>query len=491
MSLGPPRIDRIACRTYICENFSGAGIPPVTLLSIELSRFRNFPGLGLSLDARGAVLEAPNGQGKTNFLEAVHYLNLFRSFRAAPDSELVRFGESGFRVRGEVEKADGRRRAVAAALEGTRKRVLIDGRPSRPAEHIGSVLSVILSPGDIRLVQGSPAGRRRYLDVILALSSRRYLRALQEYRRVLQQRNRVLQTGRAALQPALLEPWTEGLVRHGGVILEERRRFLDRWAARLGEISARIAGSSDGALGWRYESTVEIPPAGPEESDPEDLEPAGARSPTAAVVAVLGSAAGGAYMPPEGAGQRADARGSLRPPDVPRAPRPESVDAGSADGRFGDLSSERDGGFRAGAADRASAAAESALRVELERRAPLERRRGLTLAGPHRDDFSIRAPGGAGVDRDLRRYGSQGEQRTAALALRFLESEVLGRERGELPIVLLDDVFSELDPQRSRELLGFLAPAQQVFLTTPRPLASDLDLDLPRYRVVSGSLHPA
>lgn len=463
----------------------------MTLLSIELARFRNFPALGLSLDPRGAVLEAPNGQGKTNFLEAVHYLNLFRSFRAAPDAELVRFGESGFRVRGEVERADGRRRAVAVALEGTRKRLAIDGRPSRPAEHIGTALSVILSPGDIRLVQGSPAGRRRYLDVILALSSRRYLRALQEYRRVLQQRNRVLQTGRAALQPALLEPWTEGLARHGGVILEERRRFLERWAGRLGEISARIAGARAGALTWRYESTVELAPRGAEELQPDDLEPAGSRSSTAAVVAVLGSA-GGAATRPDGAGQRADARGSLQRPHVRQAPAPETGVAGHANAELGgDRSGDGDNGYTGSPAGAALAAAESALRIELERRAPMERRRGLTLAGPHRDDFSIRASGEAGVDRDLRKYGSQGEQRTAALALRFLESEVLGRERGELPIVLLDDVFSELDPQRSRELLGFLAPEQQVFLTTPRPLASDLDLDLPRYRVASGTLHPA
>jgi DNA replication and repair protein RecF len=386
----------------------------VTLLSIELERFRNFPSLSLELDPRGGVLEAPNGRGKTNFLEAVHYLNLFRSFRGVPDSELPTFGENGFLVRGEVEGLDGRRRRVGVALDGGRKRLSVDGRPGRPADHAGTALSVVLGPSDIRLVQGSPARRRRWLDVLLALSSKPYLRAFQAYSRALRQRNRVLLSAPAG-DPALLAPWTDQLVAHGAVLIRSRRRFLDEWRPRFAEISARLAGDAASALAWRYESAVE----------PLD----------------------------------------------------------DSDAAVGD-----------------------ALRRELDRRAAVERRRGATLAGPHRDDVAIlarvsRAPAGSprsdgqdgngggparGAERDLRAFGSQGEQRTAALALRFVETEVLASEREEPPVVLLDDVFSELDPHRSRELLGFLAPGRQVFLTTPRPLALELPIELPRYTVEDG-----
>jgi DNA replication and repair protein RecF len=424
----------------------------VTLLSIELERFRNFPSLSLELDPRGAVLEAPNGRGKTNFLEAIHYLNLFRSFRGVPDSELASFGGSGFLVRGEVQGRDGRRRRVGVALDAGRKRLSVDGRPGRPADHVGTALSVILGPADIRLVQGSPTRRRRWLDVLLALSSKTYLRAFQASSRALRQRNRVLLSAPAG-DPALLAPWTEQLVTHGAVLIDRRRGFLDEWRPRFAEISARLAGDPAAALDWRYESAVEP-------------------------------------------------------------------------------------------LDETEAAAGDALRRELERRADLERRRGATLAGPHRDDVAIVAgaagvkgngagaarsavsledgtdpfgsrnaraagtaavgdagedpgdpgragprgngSGRAGTERDLRVFGSQGEQRTAALALRFLETEVLTREREEPPVVLLDDVFSELDPHRCRELLGFLAPGRQVFLTTPRPLALELPFELPRYTVESG-----
>ena len=232
------------------------------LRSIELESFRNLKAQGFSLHPRGGVLEAPNGRGKTNFLEALHYLTLFRSFRGARDAELPTFGARSFHLRGEAlpgdpnvaADGDSRTRSVGVSVEGARKRVAVDGRVVRPVEQIGAMLTVILSPVDIRLVQGSPARRRKYLDILLSLCSRRYLRSLQEYRRVLKQRNRVLQTGRGVSQLALLEPWTEQLVRHGALLLAERTRFFAIWAPRLAEIGERLAGGSAGRVTWRYES---------------------------------------------------------------------------------------------------------------------------------------------------------------------------------------------------------------------------------------------
>ncbi len=423
------------------------------LLSLELQGFRNFTSLSLPLDSRGAVLEAPNGRGKTNFLEAIHYLSLFRSFRGAPDSEVASFGTRSFVLHGELTREGDRRTGIGVAVDGAKKRLAVDGRAGRPAEHVGTALSVVLCPEDIRLVQGSPGRRRRYLDVVLALSSARYFHALQEYRRVLRHRNSVLQSGTQA-DVALLEPWTEGLLRHGAVILRERLRFLTRWGPRFAEISAQLAGTSAGALSWRYESSSL--PAG------EAVE-ASLRQ----VVSV---------EQPVSIGQ-AEASGMLALPDQDGGPASYQPAARRPSADFPDAPGLDD--------------VTAALRAELERRAWLERRRGVTLVGPHRDDLSFHSLEPSGAERDLRKFGSQGEQRTAALSLRFLELEVLSHERGELPVVLLDDVFSELDPRRSRELLGFLAPGQQVFLTTPKPLALDTSLDLPRYTIAEGAVRAA
>jgi len=104
---------------------------------------------------------------------------------------------------------------------------------------------------------------------------------------------------------------------------------------------------------------------------------------------------------------------------------------------------------------------EATFREELERQFAYELQRGATQVGPHRDDVEITANG-----RSLRRYGSQGQQRTAALSLKLAEAQVIGQRRGELPILLLDDCFSELDNRRARWLLELLGSFPQVLVTS-------------------------
>jgi DNA replication and repair protein RecF len=109
---------------------------------------------------------------------------------------------------------------------------------------------------------------------------------------------------------------------------------------------------------------------------------------------------------------------------------------------------------------------------ELERRLPRDLERAVTGAGPHLRDASITA--GA---RELRGFGSQGEQRTAVLALVLAEAELLADRRGEPPLLLLDDVFSELDTERRGALLDQLpASAQTVITATHRPGVAEPNL---------------
>lgn len=110
------------------------------------------------------------------------------------------------------------------------------------------------------------------------------------------------------------------------------------------------------------------------------------------------------------------------------------------------------------------------LREELERCREQERRRGCTLAGPHHDDVSITLGG-----RSLRRYGSQGRKRTVAVALKLAQAEIIHERRGERPVVMLDDIFSELDPPTAGRMRDKTAGRYQSFITSPRP--GDLDAD--------------
>ena len=155
------------------------------LSRLEIRSFRNLAHLDVDLPAPGAVVIGENGQGKTNLLEAIYYLVLFRSLRGAKDRELVRFGDAGFFVGGQAggwadAPMDGRviarpsdhptiRRVTAGYEAATRrKKVTLDGVESHKlSEAVGRMLAVPFSPADVAIVAAGPSARRRYVDVVL------------------------------------------------------------------------------------------------------------------------------------------------------------------------------------------------------------------------------------------------------------------------------------------------------------------------------------
>ena len=357
------------------------------LSAIRLTNFRNFTDQRLDLPAAGVAIIGDNGHGKTNLLEAIYYLEIFRSFRGADDEQLVRFGEDIFRVEGVVERDDRPHQRVAAAFDRKlrKKKVTIDRvEPERLGAAIGRVGTVIFSPSDVAIVSGSPSLRRRFLDIVLSLTEGRYLEDLQRYRQILAQRNALLRAGEA---PSLVSAWNDGLVYAGSRIVAARLSWV---AERRGAFAAqvrRIAGGGDATL--EYETSLAL-----EASD---------TAPKAEVIAEV-------------------------------------------------------------------------FALELARVADRERRQGASIVGPHRDDLRIRAAPAGRDWIDLRVFGSGGQQRTAAVALRIVEGETLRDRLGSEPIILLDDVFAELDIGRSRRILEWVGAEDraQVILTAPK--SSDLDL---------------
>ncbi len=384
---------------------------------LRLRQFRNFSELEQVFPPAGVAIIGENGAGKTNLLEAIYYLEIFRSFRGAPDEQLVRFGAEAFHVRGRFASGGSSRvQEVTAAFEqrGRRKRVTADGsEPERLGDALGQLGAVIFSPADVDIVRGSPAGRRRFLDIVLSLNRPGYLNALQRYRHVLRQRNAALRDARAA---AALHAWDDALVECGTQIMGWRGEWV---AARAGAFARRYRLIADGTEA--------------------DLHyHCGVRAFTA------------------------------EKPDVGPAGRGENLDSVSQPDRLA-----------------------AAFRSELERMAGRERERGVTLVGPQRDElvFSTRATTG---DIDLREYGSGGQVRTAAIALRMVEADTIRERRGRDPLILLDDVFAELDRSRSLRILELLETEQpgQVVLTAPKE--SDLQVrhgQLAHWRIENGQIH--
>ncbi|MFQ5890937.1 MAG: DNA replication/repair protein RecF, partial [Gemmatimonadota bacterium] len=212
---------------------------------LELRDFRNFRGLRCDFPATGVAIVGPNGSGKTNLLEAIYYLQIFRSFRGAADSELVRFGGEVFRISGEV-KGTGDRRELTAAYGRAerRKKVTIDGAEvGRLVEAIGALGAVVFSPDDAEIVRGSPARRRRFLDIVLSLMEPGYVSSLQRFRAVLAQRNEALRSQAAR---SVVEAWTDGLVEWGSRVMASRARWVARQRERYRGYHATISGGGRG-----------------------------------------------------------------------------------------------------------------------------------------------------------------------------------------------------------------------------------------------------
>ena len=342
----------------------------VWLERLSARDFRNFEHLDLELPVSGLAVIGENGQGKTNLLEAIYYLQVLRSVRGARDQDLVRFGARGFYVSASIAGARASEIGVGFETAGKRKKVTVDGAvASRLSDAFGSLPSVMFSPRDIELVAGGPADRRRYLDLLLALSSRPYLRALQGYRGALARRNAALRVASRTGEEASVAVWEPTLAEHGAVLLSARSEWVAANADPFADLVSAVGEEGESVISYR--STLA--------SEPD-----------------------------------------------PRA----------------------------------------ALEAALERHRKHDMRRAITHSGPHRDDLLLTLNG-----KDLRVFGSAGQQRTAAIALRMLESAALRSARGVSPLLLLDDPFAELDGRRSSRILELLASAGwgQTILAVPRP----------------------
>ena len=346
------------------------------LAHLSLTDFRSYASAELPLDAGVTAFVGPNGQGKTNLVEAVGYLATLDSHRVASDAPLVRAGAERAVVRGSVVR-DSRSMLIELEINpGKANRARVNKSPvPRPREVLGILRTVLFAPEDLALVKGDPSERRRFLDDLLVARTPRLAAVRSDYDRVLKQRNALLKTA--------------GLARRSG---GPDLRTLDVWDAHLSRAGAEL-------LAARVELVEAIRPLVDK-----------------------------AYA--------AVAHGSTS----------TSVEYVSSLGAEVALQPDRD--VLAAALQAALAGVRS---EELER--------GITLVGPHRDELLLKIN-----DLPARGYASHGESWSLALALRLGSYDLLCADGGE-PVLILDDVFAELDVDRRDRLASLVAPAEQVLIT--------------------------
>jgi DNA replication and repair protein RecF len=333
----------------------------VQLRSLRLRNHRNYAQLDLNPGPGVNVFIGPNGQGKTNLLEAVAMLALSTSPRARRELELIGPVAPMSRIEGEVESAGLKAElAITLTLDGDRARrvIEVDGVRRRAFDLPGRFRVTLFWPDDLGLVKAGPELRRRFLNQMLVQVEPGYGRALAGLKRVLEQRNSLLKkiaAGEESLD--VLEAFNQELVRLGGEVVSARSSAVRELEPEVAMYHAQI--SSRERLEIHYE--------GP----PENL----------------------------------------------------------------------------------AEAVQNSLGEDL--------RRGSTTVGPHHDDLRVLLGG-----RDARSYGSQGQQRTAVVSLKLAEAALVARRTGERPVLLLDDVLSELDAERRTALLSQVAGEGQVVITS-------------------------
>jgi DNA replication and repair protein RecF len=207
----------------------------VHLVRLTLRDFRNLVDTTLDVPRDGVVMVGDNGQGKTNLLEAIAYVGTLRSIRNARDRDLVRHDAAAFSLHAVVDGADARDVVIGVERTTGRKKVSLDGVvATRQIDALGTLPAVAWSPADVALVAGGPADRRRYLDIMLALSSRPYLNALRLYRAALERRNATIRTAqRTGRGGDAIAAWEPALAEHGAVLIATRRAWASERAAEF------------------------------------------------------------------------------------------------------------------------------------------------------------------------------------------------------------------------------------------------------------------
>jgi DNA replication and repair protein RecF len=378
----------------------------VRVTHLSVTDFRSYPSADLALDEGVTALVGPNGQGKTNLVEAVGYVATLGSHRVATDAPLVRLGAQRAVVRAMVRRAARDTLVEIEIVPGGANRARLNRGPvPRAREVLGVLRTVLFAPEDLALVKGDPDGRRRFLDDLLVARAPRFAGVRADYERVVRQRNALLKSAGATIRSGrgdvrTLDVWDSHLATTGAELLAGRLRLVSMLAPDVAKAYAQVSdGQGDATIGYRT-------------SLGEDL------------------AAGPAVERELLAARLLEAMAKARP-------------------------------------------------QELER--------GVSLVGPHRDDLQLNLG-----PFPAKGFASHGESWSFALALRLASYELLRADGGPdgdgEPVLVLDDVFAELDTGRRDRLAGLVAAAEQVLVTAAVPKDVPEVLAGARFDVMAGEV---
>jgi DNA replication and repair protein RecF len=359
----------------------------VLITNLNLTNYRSYSTLDLTLDPGVSIFVGKNGEGKTNIAEAVLYLTFLSSHRATGNTPLIKLGNQSAYIRAKVKYPE---REILVELEinnDKANRAKVNQNQVRSQKEIfGIVQTIYFSPEDLDIVRGDPSERRRFIDQLLTLRSPRIAGVISDYERAVKQRNSLLKTRASA---DALNPWDKQVAELGGELITLRMLALDELKPIFNKVYKDISDTKPAEI--IYKSSIENPTLNQSENSEKIIE-----------------------------------------------------------------------------------------KLINNRGAELDR--GLTLTGPHRDDLLLMLG-----EHTVKGYASHGESWSIALSLKLATYNRLKLD-GLSPILILDDVFSELDEERRERLAEIAKSAQQTIITVA------VENDLPKsisgikYLVKSGAV---
>ncbi len=320
------------------------------LEKLSLINFKNYEEAELHLEPGVVAFLGNNGSGKTNLLDAIHYLSFCKSYFNPIDSQNIRFEQEFFMIQGVFDRKD-KKEEIHCGIKKRKKKVFKRNKKEydRLADHIGLFPSVMITPYDTKLISDGSEERRKLMDAIISQLDRTYLNKLIQYNKALSQRNSLLKnfakTGKYQLD--VLEVWNDQLSDFGTHVHKVRKEFVDKFNPIFNRYYKKISGNAE-KVALEYQSQL-------------------------------------------------------------------------TDTNLNDL-----------------------LLKHYEK----DRAVQYTSVGIHRDDLNFTISG-----YPLKKFGSQGQQKSYLIALKLAQLELLKKELTVAPILLLDDIFDKLDDERIDKLL--------------------------------------
>lgn len=335
------------------------------LKKITLNNFRCYENKEFLFKKGINIILGNNATGKTSLMEAIYMIGMCKSHRTNLDSEIILENKRYYSIVS-ILNNDGKEEKIVLYYNNGQKKLTKDTVNYKSlSQHIGYLNVVIFSPDDLKLVNGDPKYRRKFLDVNISQLSKEYLSLLTEYNRLLKEKNELLKTinydgnNLSSNNEVLLKLYTNSLATKAKGIIKYRKKFIESLNILVDESVKEITRGK------------EI----------DKLE----------------------YLPN---------------------------------------------------------ACEEDIENEMNNKLKNDLFAQTTTCGPHRDDFKIYVN-----DKNASDYASQGQQKTVSLTIKMALAKLIARAKGEI-IIILDDVFGELDEERQHDLINLIKNEQQVFITT-------------------------